>query len=284
MGDILDSIFGGGMGGSGGTRVRTAGRNMAVNLNLTLEEIATGAKKDITYERLAPCETCGGSGAAEGGKLETCATCGGRGVITSTQRSMFGTVSTQSPCPDCGGVGKRVDKPCPDCHGEGRAPKKEKVSVEVPKGIREGQQITIEGLGEAGLNGDTTGDLLVRVHVKENDYFQRDGDNLHTRVNISMLQAALGATITVQGIMPEEDVKITIPAGTQNEDIVRVRDMGMPRYRSEDNRGDLYAHVWVDIPKKLSKEEREALENAAVVFGEDFDESRSVFKKSKRKH
>ena len=280
MGDIFETFFGGGRGG--GSRVSTAGRNMAISLQITLEEAATGIKREISYERLAPCETCDGSGLSENGKFTTCPSCNGSGVVTTMQRSILGTIQTQSPCPDCGGMGKTIENPCPDCEGEGRAPKTEKISIEIPKGIRDGQQIKIADMGEAGISGDTAGDLLVKIRVLENDFYQRDGDNLHTRINISMLQAALGVTVSIEGVLPDEDIEIRVPSGTQNDDVVRVKDRGMPRFKS-DNRGDLYAHVWVDIPKKLSKTEREALEKAAKVFGEEYDEERGAFQKIKDK-
>ena len=279
MSDIFDSFFGGGAGG-GGARIRTEGRDMKVGLRLTLEEIATGVSKDISYERLAPCESCAGSGVDEGGKFDTCATCGGRGVVTSVQRTILGTMQSQSTCPDCGGRGQKIDKPCPDCHGEGRARKKETVKVEVPKGIREGQQIRLAGYGEAGLNNAAPGALLVSVQILDNEFFQRDGDNLHTRITVSMLQAALGATFYIDGIMPDEEVEIPVPGGTQNEEVLRVKDKGMPRFKS-DSRGDLFVHVWVEIPTKLSKEEREVLEKAAEVFGEEVDEKKKGFFKKR---
>ena len=140
----------------------------------------------------------------------------------------------------------------------------------------------LNGFGEAGLNGDEAGDLIVKIQECENDYFQRDGDNLHTRVNIGMLQAALGTTVQVEGIMPDETVDITVPAGTQNEEVLRVKNMGMSRFRSE-ARGDLYAHIWVDIPSKLTKEERAALEEVADLMGESYDEEKGAFKKIKDK-
>ena len=281
MGDIFDTFFGGG-GSRGGARVRTAGRNIAISMQLSLEEAATGITREISYERLAPCETCDGSGLGEHGEFETCPSCGGSGVVTTMQRSILGTIQTQSTCPDCGGKGKSVKDPCPDCGGEGRARKTEKVSVEIPQGIRDGQQVIIPDMGEAGLNGDVSGDLVVKVRVYENDFYQRDGDNLHTRINISMLQAALGVRVVLEGIMPDEEVEIKVPAGTQNDDVIRVKDFGMPRFRS-DSRGDLYAHVWIDIPKKLSKEERAALEQAADVFGEDYEQEKGAFQKIKDK-
>ncbi len=278
MGDIFDTIFGG--GSAGGGRARTAGRNMAIGLHLTLEEVATGVTKEVSYERLAPCQTCGGKGTAEGGKVETCSKCGGRGVVVTVQRTMLGAMQTQSPCPDCGGLGQTVSNPCPECDGEGRSPEREQVSVDVPKGIREGQQVKISNKGEAGVRGDTEGDLIVKIHIDENEFFQRDGDNLHTRVNISMFQAALGTTAQIEGIMPDENVDIKIPAGTQNEDVVRVKNAGLPRYNT-DNRGDLYAHIWVDVPKKLTKNERTALEQVADIFGESYDDEKGRFQKFK---
>lgn len=271
MSDIFDSFFGGGQ--RSGARVRTAGRNMAVSLRLTLEEIAQGVSKEISYERLAPCETCGGSGLGESGRVVSCQTCGGRGFITSTQRTILGAMQTQTTCPDCQGEGSAIENPCSDCHGEGRYSRRETVTIEIPKGIREGQQIKVEGYGEAGLRGDVSGDLLVKIYVLDHEIFQRENDNLHTRLNISMLQAALGANLVLDGILADDDVEVKIPEGTQTEDVIRVKGKGMPRFRS-DNRGDLYVHIWVDIPTKLTKEQRRALEHAAEKFGDDVAEER----------
>lgn len=278
MADIFSTFFGGGRAGGG--QVRTAGRDMQVGLALTLEEIATGVEKEISYDRLGTCETCEGTGCAEGGEVVTCSRCGGTGYVTSVQRTMLGTMQSRGPCPECGGTGTTISNPCPDCEGQGRAPMRQKLRIKVPKGIREGQQIRMAGRGEAGLNSDTTGDLLVTIRVHQHDVFQREGDNLHMRIDINMLQAALGATIVVDGIMPDEKVEVRIPAGTQCDDTVKVNGKGMPRLRSE-NRGALIAHVWVEIPKKLTKEQREALEDAADVFGIDFDEERSLIDKVK---
>ncbi len=280
MSDIFDSFFGGGAS-SGRGRVSTAGRNMSVTLRLTLEEVSQGVSKEIAYDRLAPCEICDGTGLGSGGRLQTCSRCGGRGTVISTQRTILGAMQTQTTCPDCGGEGATIDKPCLGCDGEGRAPRKETVTIDVPKGIREGQQIRVAGYGEAGFRGDESGDLLVKITVFEHDVFQRENDNLHTRLNISMLQAALGVELELQGILPDEEVEVEIQAGTQNEDVVRVKGKGMPRFRS-DARGDLYVHVWVDIPKKLNREQRHALEHAAKVFGEEVEEKpRGAFQKLK---
>ncbi len=280
MADIFDTFFGGGQGSGSGTRVRTAGRNMAMSLTLTLEEIAQGVSKDISYERLAPCKSCNATGAAKGGNTITCPNCGGRGVVTSNQRTILGTVQTQTTCPECAGEGSKIDKPCPDCDGEGRTPQREKVTIQVPKGIREAQQIKVEAMGEAGLRGDVCGDLLVKIRVSEHEFFQRENDNLHTRLDISMLQAALGANLMLEGILPDEELVVKIPEGTQNEDVIRVKGKGMPRFKSE-NRGDLFVHVWIEIPRKLNKEQRHALEKAAAALGDDVAEEhrKSAFRK-----
>lgn len=277
---IFDSIFG--TGAAGGPQARTSGRNMAIGLHLTLEEVATGVTKEVAYERLAPCDECHGSGINPGGYVETCSTCNGRGVVFTTQRTMLGSMQTQTTCPDCGGLGQMVRNPCPECDGDGRVPQRETVSVNVPKGIRDGQQVRISNMGEAGIRGDHCGDLLVKIYVDENDYFQREGDDLHTRINITMFQAALGATIEIEGIMPDEEVSIEVEPGTQNDDVIRVKEKGLPRYESE-LRGDLYAHVWVDIPKKLDKGERVALEKAADAFGEDYNVEKGPFSRIKDK-
>ena len=280
FGSIFDSIFG--TGAAGGAQARTSGRNMAIGLHISLEEVATGVSKQVSYDRLAPCNECNGTGISAGGYVETCSTCNGRGVVVTTQRTMLGSMQTQNVCPDCGGMGQVVRKPCPACDGDGRVPQKEQVSVRVPKGIRDGQQVRISNMGEAGIRGDHCGDLMVKVYVDENDYFQREGDDLHTRVNITMFQAALGGSIEIEGILPDEEVEIEIEPGTQNDDVVRVREKGLPRYESE-ARGDLYAHVWVEIPRKLDKGERAALEKAADVFGEDYNVEKGPFSRLRDK-
>ncbi|MDO4183536.1 MAG: molecular chaperone DnaJ, partial [Coriobacteriia bacterium] len=265
MGDIFSSFF----GGSGGARtVRREGRDMNVGLRLTLEEIATGVKKEIVYDRLAPCEDCHGTGLGPNGKEVTCPECGGRGQVVTVQQAFFGNMQTSSPCPACGGVGKKVEDPCPECEGQGRVPDRTRVNVEVPAGIKDGQQLRVNNYGEAGMMGAASGDLLVTVRVKQHEFFQRDGDNLHCAADISMVQAALGAEIKIDGILKDEVVPVTIPEGCQNDQTIRVRNFGMPRLRSE-KRGDLYVHVKVIIPKKLGKREREILEELAAEMGEE---------------
>ncbi|ACV22068.1 molecular chaperone DnaJ [Slackia heliotrinireducens] len=277
MGDLFSSFFGGAAAG-GQASVRREGRDMGVGLRLTLEEVATGAKKEIVYDRLAPCDTCGGSGMGEGGHEVECPDCHGRGRVVTVQRTFLGDMQTASTCTTCGGTGQVIDHPCEECEGQGRIPDRQHVTVEVPAGIREGQQLRVGGFGEAGMHGARPGDLIVTCRIKPHEFFEREGDNLHARANISFIQAILGADIEIDGIMPDEKVKVHIPEGCQNDQVIRVRNMGMPRLRS-DARGDMLVHVGVVIPKKVSKKQREMLENVAREFGEEVAAPRSPLQK-----
>ena len=275
MGDIFSSFFSG-LGGS--AQVRREGRDMGVGLRLTLEEVATGVKKEIVYDRLAPCQDCDGTGLGEGGKEVSCPECGGSGRVVSVQRTFLGDMRTTSTCGSCGGTGRSIDNPCPECEGQGRVPDRQRVTVEVPAGIRDSQQLRVTGFGEAGLRGAAAGNLIVTCRIQPHDFFEREGDNLHARANISMVQAALGAEIEVDGIMPDEKVGVRIPEGCQNDQVIRVRGKGMPKFRS-DLRGDLFVHASVVIPKKLTKSQRELLEKLASDMGEDYANARSPLEK-----
>ena len=280
MGDIFSSFFGGGAGG--GRQQRTGGRDMGVGLRLTLEEVATGVKKEIVYDRLAPCPDCEGTGMAEGGKEVTCPECDGRGRVVTVQRTFLGDMQTASTCTKCGGTGKTIDNPCPECEGQGRVPDRQRVTVEVPAGIRDAQQLRLSGFGETGLRGAASGDLIVTCRIQPHEFFERDGDDLHCRANVSIVQATLGAEVEVDGIFENEKVTVRIPEGLQNGQTVRCKGFGMPRLRS-DARGDLYVHVTVSVPKKLTKKQRELLEQLAHEFGEDVAEARTPLQKLRDK-
>lgn len=275
MGDIFSSFF---SGFGGGATTRPEGRDMGVGLRLALEEVASGVKKEIVYDRLAPCQDCGGTGLGEGGKVVTCPECNGSGRVYTVQRTFLGDMQTTSTCGVCGGTGQTIQSACAECEGQGRVPDRQRVTVEVPAGIRDSQQLRVTGFGEAGLRGATAGNLIVTCRVQPHDTFERDGNDLHALSTITMVQAALGAEIEVDGIMPDEKVTVRIPEGCQNEQVIRVRGNGMPKFKS-DSRGDLYVHVKVAIPKKLTKQQRELLEQLADELGEDFAEQRSAFDK-----
>ena len=276
MGDIFSSFFGG--NGGGGRRARTEGRDMNIGLRVTLEEVATGASKSIAYDRLAPCEDCHGTGLGEDGRKVTCPECNGSGRVVTVQQTFLGNMQSATTCPKCNGLGTTVENPCPECEGQGRVPDRQHLDVKVPAGIRDGQQLRISGMGEAGAMGAPNGDLIVNVRVQPHDFFQRDGDNLHAAATISMVQAALGTQINVNGIISGEVVEVRIPEGCQNGQVIRVRNYGMTKFRSE-SRGDLYVHITVQIPKKLSKKQREMLEDLARDMGEDFSAARSPLQK-----
>lgn len=278
MGDLFSSFFGGGGGGGGRTQMRKEGRDMGVGLRLTLEEAASGIKKEIVYDRLAPCPDCEGSGLGEGGQEVTCPECNGQGRVVTVQRTFLGDMQTATTCDRCSGTGQIIENPCPECDGQGRVPDRQRVTVEVPVGIRDGQQLRLSGFGEAGMNGAMAGDLIVTCRIQPHEFFERDGDDLHARANISIVQATLGAEIEVDGIYEDELVSVRIPEGTQNDQVIRVKNAGMPRFKS-DNRGDLYVHVNVVIPKKISKKQRELLEELAEDMGESVSEARTPLQK-----
>ena len=275
MGDIFSSFFG---GGGGARQQRREGRDMGVGLRLTLEEVATGAKKEIVYDRLAPCPDCDGTGTAEGGTEVTCPECHGKGRVVTVQRTFLGDMQTQSTCGKCGGTGKVIDKPCTECEGQGRVPDRQRVTVEVPVGIRDAQQLRLTGFGEAGVRGARSGDLIVTCRVQPHEFFERDGDDLHCRANVSVVQATLGCEIEVDGIFEDEKITVRSPEGLQNDQVVRVKGYGMPRFRS-DQRGDLYVHATVEVPKKLTKKQRELFEQLAHEMGEDVAEQRTPLQK-----
>lgn len=277
MGDIFSSFFGG-QGGQGGRPARKEGRDMGVGLRITLEEVARGVEKEIVYDRLAPCPDCKGTGLGENGKVVTCPECGGKGRVVSVQRTFLGDMQTATTCKKCNGTGSSIENPCPECEGQGRVPDRQRVTVKVPAGIRDGQQLRVGGFGEAGIQGAQAGDLIVTCRVQPHEFFERDGDDLHGRANISFIQAILGAEIEIDGIMPDEKVQVRIPAGCQNEQVVRVKGFGMPRLKS-DIRGSMYVHVNVVIPEKITKKQRELLEQLAEEMGEEVAAPRSPLQK-----
>lgn len=277
MGDIFSSFFGG-QGGQGGRPARKEGRDMGVGLRITLEEVARGVEKEIVYDRLAPCPDCKGTGLGENGKVVTCPECGGKGRVVSVQRTFLGDMQTATTCKKCNGTGSSIENPCPECEGQGRVPDRQRVTVKVPAGIRDGQQLRVGGFGEAGIQGAQAGDLIVTCRVQPHEFFERDGDDLHGRANISFIQAILGAEIEIDGIMPDEKVQVRIPAGCQNEQVVRVKGFGMPHLKS-DIRGSMYVHVNVVIPEKITKKQRELLEKLADEMGEEVAAPRSPLQK-----
>ena len=254
FGDIFDSFFGGSGRSGSGSQARTRGRDMGIHLQVTLEEAAAGCTKTLSYERLAPCEDCDGTGAEDGGRMQTCSRCHGSGRVVEVQRTIFGQMQTQSTCPDCGGTGHVIDHPCETCGGQGRTPSREKVEVKIPAGIHSGQSVSVAGKGEAGLRGDTCGDLVVSVEIKPSERFERQGDDLYCTVKVDSLQAILGTKVVIDGIMEGEKVEVEVPAGCQFGQQVVVERRGMPRMGMI-ARGNLVAVVQVETPTDLTKKQ-----------------------------
>lgn len=256
MDDILSSFFGGGRGAGAARAQRTRGRDMGINLRITLAEAASGCTKRIAYDRLAPCDDCGGTGVAEGGSVETCPRCHGSGTVVTVQRTILGQMQSRSTCPECGGTGHVVTHPCETCSGQGRTPSRETVEVRVPAGIHTGQTITVPGKGEAGVRGERSGDLVVSVVVADDERFRRQGDDLLCTVTVDALQAMVGTTVELDGVLEGERVTVEVPAGCQYGQEVVVPRAGMPRQGSS-ARGALRAQVEVVVPRDLTIAQRE---------------------------
>lgn len=254
MDDLFSSFFGGMGGNSGARSVRTRGRDMGLNLHISLEEAAAGCTKTVAYDRLAPCDDCGGTGVGESGKVTTCSHCHGTGRVVTVQQTILGQMQTQTTCPECGGTGKIVEGACETCGGQGRTPSRETVQVQIPAGIHSGQSIRIKGRGEAGVRGEAAGDLVVTINVSEHEQFQRQGDDLYYVLAIDAFEAMVGTTYTIDGILANEKVDVVVPAGCQYGQRLVVSRYGMPRLHSS-ARGNLIVAVEVSIPTALTDEQ-----------------------------
>lgn len=264
--DDLFSVFFGGMGGGGaGRRVRREGRDMAMQVVITLEEAATGVEKEAVVNRLVPCDDCGATGSTDGSGASACPACGGSGQRRTERRTFLGVMQTLMPCEPCGGTGETIASACGECQGQGRVPDREHVTIPVPAGIDDGMQVRVPGHGEAGVRGAASGDLIVTVRVAPHEFLHREGADLHARMPLTITEAVLGAEVTVPGL--SDDVTVEVPAGTQHGDVLRVRGAGMPRVRGG-ARGDLHVHAAVEVPRKLTKRQRELFGELAETFGQ----------------
>ena len=258
FGDIFSDIFG--MGGGRGRPRR--GSDLRYLIELDLEEAVFGIEKQIEVPTLVACDSCSGSGSADG-KTTTCSTCRGQGRV----RVQNGIFSIQQACPHCGGAGKVVANPCRDCRGEGRVHDERSLSVKIPAGVDNGDRIRLTGQGEAGPAGTVPGDLYVEVRVREHPIFQRDGDDLHCEIPLRFGQAALGAEIRVPTL--EGETEIRIPPETQGGKVFRLRGKGVKSVRSG-HTGDLICRAVVETPVRLTAGQRELLQQFEATFsGED---------------
>ena len=262
FGDIFGEIFGQqGRGGRGGNGV-FRGADLRYNLDLALEEAARGADVKIRIPTMEGCETCHGNGAKPGTEPKTCPTCQGRGEVRVSQ----GFFSIQQTCPQCHGRGKVVAEPCPTCHGAGRLKKHKTLSVKIPAGVDQDDRIRLTGEGEAGVNGGPPGDLYVVVNLKQHPVFQREGADLHCEMPISFATAALGGEIEIPTL--EGHAKIKVPAETQTGQVFRLRNKGIRPVRGS-VQGDLYCHVAIETPAKLTARQKELLRELEAINQQD---------------
>jgi len=260
--DILGNMFGFGDLFGGGGRRRGGpqrGADLRYDLEITFEESARGAETAIQIPRQETCETCHGSGSAAGSQASTCPQCHGQGQVRFQQ----GFFTVARTCPQCRGAGKVITRPCPSCRGAGRVSKERKITVKIPPGIATGQQLRLQGEGEAGSAGGPPGHLYVVVHVQEHAFFRRDGVNLFCEIPVNFTTLALGGDIQVPTLDGPETVKV--PEGTQTGTTLRLRGKGMPDVSGR-GRGDLFATVQVKTPKKLTRDQRKMLEQLAVAL------------------
>ena len=244
----FEEIFGGRSGGGPADR---RGSDLRASVALDLGDVARGAKKQLRYRVLVPCETCGGSGAKKGTSSTVCATCGGSGEVRRAQRSLFGQFYAVTPCPACAGEGRIVATPCETCRGDGRVRAERTVTVDVPPGVSSNNYLTLRGRGHAGPRGGPAGDLIVTLEVAEDERFQRHGDDLVYDLPVSFSQAALGAELSVP--TPYGDEAVKLPPGTQAGTVLRLRGRGLPHLGSA-GKGDLHLRVAVWTPERLTPE------------------------------
>ena len=285
LGDIFGSFFGGGggFGGFGGGRsdpnAPRRGDDVQARVTISFEEAAKGCKRKIEIHRIETCPDCGGTGAAKGTSPETCPDCGGRGYVVTQQRTPFGVMQSQQPCSHCGGRGTIIRNPCKTCRGTGKTAARKSLEINIPAGIDDDQNIALRGQGDAGSNGGPAGDVIVHVTVKADPMFERDGYDVTIHVPITFSQAVLGDDVEV----PTVDGRIVqhIPEGTQSGTKFRLRGQGI-QYLNGRGRGDQYVIVDVEIPKKVTRAQREALKAFEDSMKEDNYEKRKGFFKNLR--
>ncbi len=271
-GGIFEEMFGGG-GGRDGSR---DGADLRYDLEITLEEAASGVEKEIAFRKNITCERCDGTGAEPGSRRVTCPTCRGAGQI----RRSGGIITFTQTCPTCGGAGTKVEKPCTACRGEGRVPKNTKLNVRIPPGVDTGSRLRSAGNGEAGLAGGQPGDLYIVLAVKEHELFERQGEDLFCEVPIKFTLATLGGTVEVPTLFGKATIKL--PQGTPSGTTFRLRGKGMPSLRGG-HQGDQLVRMHVEVPQSLTSEQRKLLEEFARVSGDAAEPtSKSFFEKAKK--
>jgi molecular chaperone DnaJ len=281
LGDLFGAFFGDDLFG-GATR-RTRGADVAAEVAIELTEAAKGAKRPVSFQIAVTCATCKGNGIEPGTPVSTCPTCRGSGRLQQVSRTVFGEFVRQSACPQCGGTGQIVEHPCSDCGGEGRVAERRDIDVEIPAGIHDGQRIRLSGEGHAGLHGGRAGDFYVLVHVRPDPRFVREGNDIVSSVDLTMVEAALGKRATVETL--DGPVELELEPGTQPGKVHVLRGKGMPVLQGF-GRGDQRVLVNVAVPRRLTEEQRRLLVEFESHSGDDtyrhdegfFDKLKSAFR------
>ena len=272
----FESMFGGGERRAPGDGRR--GQDMRVTVRLTLEEVARGAKRSVKLKTLERCSNCNGSGARKGSKPQRCPTCAGAGEVRRQARSVFGQCVSVSPCPSCGGEGEIIMEGWEVCRGDGRVRADRSVTVEIPAGVSSNNYLTLRGQGPAGVRGGPAGDLIVMLEVKDDERFERQGDDLVVELPVSFSQAALGAEFRVP--TATEETIVSIPAGTQSGTVLRLKGKGLPRL-GQNGTGDLHVRVHVWTPEGLTEEQSRLFRELAAHEGEPPSRSSGLWSRIK---
>jgi molecular chaperone DnaJ len=273
----FSDIFGGGGGGSRGRQQQRAsgqrGSNLRIKVSLTLEEINEGVNKKIRVKKYVGCKPCGSSGAKDKNSIKTCHTCNGSGYVRRVQQTFLGQMQTTAVCPTCNGSGEMITNKCTFCKGEGRVYGEELINLDIPAGVSEGMQLSMNSKGNAGMNKGGPGDLLINIKEKDHKEFTRDGSNILHELDVNFADAALGTSIEVPTLTG--NVKITLPQGTPAGKIFRLRGKGLPSIQQY-AKGDQLIHVNIWVPTTVTAEERKALEimRKAKNFQPDEDDKR----------
>lgn len=283
LSDLFSAFFGDDLFGIGGRGGRGRGADIAARIEIDLAEVVTGTKREVPFGVAVPCDRCGGNGAEPDTTVRTCPTCAGSGRVRQVSRSVFGEFVRTGGCPTCNGSGQLVEHPCEQCNGAGRVIQDRTLEVEIPPGIHDGQRIRLGGEGHAGTPGGRAGDAYVEVHVRHDDRFVREGNDVYTTVDLTITQAALGATVQVPTL--EGETEVTFEPGTQPGEVRVLRGRGLPVLQGF-GRGSQRLFVNVTVPRQLNEEQRRLLEEfernaTAETYEPDegfFDKLKSAFR------
>ncbi|BCB04882.1 molecular chaperone DnaJ [Bacillus sp. KH172YL63] len=272
--DIFNTFFGGGGGRRRDPNAPRQGADLQYTMSLNFEEAVFGKDTEIEIPREEECDTCDGSGAKPGTKVNTCSHCNGSGQLNVEQNTPFGRIVNRRVCHYCNGTGKEIKERCKTCGGAGKVQKRRKIAVKIPAGIDDGQQLRVTGQGEPGINGGPAGDLYVVFHVRSHDFFERNGDDIYCEMPVTFAQAALGDEIEVPTLHGK--VKLKVPAGTQTGTRFRLKGKGVPNVRGYGT-GDQHVQVKVVTPSKLTDKQKQLLREFADISGQVPDEQHESF-------